>query len=719
MLDGIFGGGFASKCKSLIKHVKWRIDMIRRKRNATQKFIKKDVAEMLANGLDINAYRKAEGLLGELNHSWCYDFVEQCCDFLLKHLSIMQKQSECPEDCKEAVGSLIFAAARFSDLPELRKLRKMFQERYGNSIDLCPSKEFMENLTPKSFPMEKKVHLIQDIASEFSINWNARNFEQRMSEASSSEQKKSVLQKHPKDNGFHHAADEKSQLPISGVEYPVGGENLKFHAVEVSINGPRFQKHQEAGSSKRNEYELPSDWHRSADNQLRKDHTDSSRGTRQEVISVRREGESPNAKATGPDAFSQRKGCGHSKKMDVPWHGGPGYGDHFLPTSWKGEVKGIPVTRNNTGCESNGNKSYMDSFASTPPNSKVKVSSFGLNSCGGNRPDANALTRVKSEGDRPYVDTFAATSSKCEIKAASSVHSNDCNGSSYNPVRRVKRHGDRSYYNCALPPPYVKPNAKAKDTGYGANSEITPAIAHLNAIPNPPVVNESTSAGQRLEDVRQLFYPDKDAEYVRPTRKNSHVSEKDHHEDEANGLRSEKARSSSQRRHLESRPSHNDVQDHDENAGGGRRSSRSRGRDDHRRGLQILFDDERSQKDEEERIIDRLLIRYSKKSSTSEDGKVKRKSRSRHQDDEGPDLGQSTLSRQAEIRRPEGEFGVIPTRSISLPHEQPSAPPVTTQVFTRAATFQLDRSDAAKHVHPKLPDYDDLAARVAALRGGK
>jgi hypothetical protein len=42
--------------KSLIKSTKTRIDVIRRKRKATEKFLKKDIAELLANGLDINAY---------------------------------------------------------------------------------------------------------------------------------------------------------------------------------------------------------------------------------------------------------------------------------------------------------------------------------------------------------------------------------------------------------------------------------------------------------------------------------------------------------------------------------------------------------------------------------------------------------------------------------------------------------------------------------------
>lgn len=49
--------------------------------------------------------------------------------------------SECPEECKEAIPSLIYAAARFSDLPELRELRTIFTERYGSSLESYTNKE--------------------------------------------------------------------------------------------------------------------------------------------------------------------------------------------------------------------------------------------------------------------------------------------------------------------------------------------------------------------------------------------------------------------------------------------------------------------------------------------------------------------------------------------------------------------------------------------------
>jgi len=48
---------------------------------------------------------------------------------------------DCPDECKEAVPSLIYAAARFGDLPELLELRTLFTEKYGNSLQPYINKE--------------------------------------------------------------------------------------------------------------------------------------------------------------------------------------------------------------------------------------------------------------------------------------------------------------------------------------------------------------------------------------------------------------------------------------------------------------------------------------------------------------------------------------------------------------------------------------------------
>lgn len=41
----------------------------------------------------------------------------------------------------EAVATLIFATARFSDLPELADLRSVFTKRYGTLMESCIDKE--------------------------------------------------------------------------------------------------------------------------------------------------------------------------------------------------------------------------------------------------------------------------------------------------------------------------------------------------------------------------------------------------------------------------------------------------------------------------------------------------------------------------------------------------------------------------------------------------
>ncbi|CAM8967775.1 unnamed protein product [Rhodiola kirilowii] len=57
----------------------------------------------------------------------------------------MQKQSECPAECKGVVESLMFAAARVSDLPELRDLREAFQEKYGDSLQYIVNQKFLNS----------------------------------------------------------------------------------------------------------------------------------------------------------------------------------------------------------------------------------------------------------------------------------------------------------------------------------------------------------------------------------------------------------------------------------------------------------------------------------------------------------------------------------------------------------------------------------------------
>ncbi|KAD5317738.1 hypothetical protein E3N88_17684 [Mikania micrantha] len=185
MLDGLLGrNGFTSKSKSLIKPTRTRIAALRRREEAKQRFLKEDLAKLLANGLDVNAYGRTEEFIAGLNILSCYTFIDQSCEYILKQLSMMQKLGQCPEECRETVASLMFAAARFSDLPELRDLRDLFQERYGNGFECYVNQVFVEKLASKPPAVEKRIKLLQDIAAELLIQWDSKGFKQRMDKSS-------------------------------------------------------------------------------------------------------------------------------------------------------------------------------------------------------------------------------------------------------------------------------------------------------------------------------------------------------------------------------------------------------------------------------------------------------------------------------------------------------------------------------------------------------
>lgn len=151
-----------------------------KKRNSVERYLRKDIADLLRNGLDTNAYGRAEGLLIEQNMTSCYHLVKQFCECITGQITAMQKESECPEECREAIASLMYAAARFADLPELRELRSLFADRYGKSLEPFVNKEFVEKMSSQQRTKDMKLQLMRDLALEFSVEWDSKALEQKL-----------------------------------------------------------------------------------------------------------------------------------------------------------------------------------------------------------------------------------------------------------------------------------------------------------------------------------------------------------------------------------------------------------------------------------------------------------------------------------------------------------------------------------------------------------
>lgn len=87
-----------------------------------------------------------------------YELLDHFCEFILTQFSyirrhkydlassLLTKTRDCPDDINEAVSSLIFASARCGDIPELRVIRKLFEQRYGHKFATAAVELYPGNL---------------------------------------------------------------------------------------------------------------------------------------------------------------------------------------------------------------------------------------------------------------------------------------------------------------------------------------------------------------------------------------------------------------------------------------------------------------------------------------------------------------------------------------------------------------------------------------------
>ncbi|KAG4384535.1 hypothetical protein AAZX31_13G281300 [Glycine max] len=175
MFDILFGWSKASKCKKAIKRARCRLRLLKNKRQAIARQLRKDLAELIQSGHEETAFNRVEQLMGDESLTAAYELLDHFCEFILTQLSYIQRHKDCPNDINEAVSSLIFASARCGDLPELGVIRKLFGQRYGErfataAVELSPgnlvNKQLKENLSVKSVPDDMKYRMVDEIARD-------------------------------------------------------------------------------------------------------------------------------------------------------------------------------------------------------------------------------------------------------------------------------------------------------------------------------------------------------------------------------------------------------------------------------------------------------------------------------------------------------------------------------------------------------------------------
>ncbi|KAM1187857.1 hypothetical protein ACFX2J_023735 [Malus domestica] len=178
MFDILFGWRKASKCKRLIKEVQCRLKLLKTKRQTIVRQLRQDVAELIKHGHEDKAFNRVEQIIKDESVEALYELLDNFCEFILIHFPYIRRRKDCPNDINEAVSSLIYASARCGDLPELRRIRKLFGERYGqkfkmSALELLPgnlvNREVIEKLSEKSATDDMKHILVSEIARNYCI----------------------------------------------------------------------------------------------------------------------------------------------------------------------------------------------------------------------------------------------------------------------------------------------------------------------------------------------------------------------------------------------------------------------------------------------------------------------------------------------------------------------------------------------------------------------
>ncbi|GAV81900.1 Ist1 domain-containing protein [Cephalotus follicularis] len=178
MFDIFFRWRKASKCKKVMKRVQCRLKLLKNKRHSIVRQLRDDLAQLIETGREDIAFNRAEQLFKDESIITVYDLLDNFCGFITNNLSYIFKTKDCPNDINEAVSSLIFASARCGDIPELRAIRKLFEERYGqkfvaDAVELFPGNlvnhQIKEKIFIDSVPDDVKYKLVDDIAVNYCV----------------------------------------------------------------------------------------------------------------------------------------------------------------------------------------------------------------------------------------------------------------------------------------------------------------------------------------------------------------------------------------------------------------------------------------------------------------------------------------------------------------------------------------------------------------------
>ncbi|OMO67343.1 O-methyltransferase, family 3 [Corchorus capsularis] len=174
-----------AKCKTALKLAIPRLKLMKNKREAQVKQLRRELAQLLESGQDQTARIRVEHVVREEKTVAAYNLLEIYCELIVARMPIIESQKNCPIDLKEAIASVVFASARCGEIPELKDVSKHFTAKYGKeftsaALELRPNcgvgRMLVEKLSASAPDGPTKLKILTAIAEEHNIKWDPESF---------------------------------------------------------------------------------------------------------------------------------------------------------------------------------------------------------------------------------------------------------------------------------------------------------------------------------------------------------------------------------------------------------------------------------------------------------------------------------------------------------------------------------------------------------------
>ncbi|XP_019154683.1 PREDICTED: uncharacterized protein LOC109151214 [Ipomoea nil] len=178
---GLFGRkSLASRVKSMANLAISRISILKNQHHVRCSYARSDIVQLLHLGHHDRALLRAVVVMKEENMCDALAMMENYCHLLIERRAVLDSNMECPEELREGISGLIFAASRFGEFPELQQLRHIFASRFGQEFTVqCVELRKNCGVHPKMIEklstheaaagIEKRVKVVKQIAIDAGI----------------------------------------------------------------------------------------------------------------------------------------------------------------------------------------------------------------------------------------------------------------------------------------------------------------------------------------------------------------------------------------------------------------------------------------------------------------------------------------------------------------------------------------------------------------------